>query len=113
MDKIFDAILTFDNGEVDDKKSKTRNIQLYGGEPLQKRLYEMIEYILEIGSSYGYRFIIMTNAIDLNHYLPLLESYRDLIALIQTTIDGPKEIHDKKSMMRIDMMEHSREQPQT
>ncbi|HIH73456.1 MAG TPA: radical SAM protein [Thermococcaceae archaeon] len=94
VDKIFEAILKFDNGEVDDKKSKTRNIQLYGGEPLQKRLYEMIEYILEIGSSYGYRFIIMTNAIDLNHYLPLLESYRDLIALIQTTIDGPKEIHD-------------------
>lgn len=94
VDKIFEAILKFDNGEVDNRKSKIRNIQLYGGEPLQKRLYKIIEYILEIGSSYGYKFIIMTNAIDLDYYVPLLESYRDSIALIQTTIDGPKGIHD-------------------
>ncbi|USS39897.1 radical SAM protein [Thermococcus aggregans] len=94
VDKIFEAILKFDNGEVDNRKSKIRNIQLYGGEPLQKRLYEIIEYILEIGSSYGYNFIIMTNAIDLDSYLELLDSYKDSIALIQTTIDGPKEVHD-------------------
>jgi len=94
VDKIFETILKFDNGEVDNRKSKIRNIQLYGGEPLQKRLHEVIEYILDIGSSHKYKFIIMTNAIDLDYYLPLLESYRDSIALIQTTIDGPKEIHD-------------------
>ncbi|WP_297435272.1 radical SAM protein [Thermococcus sp.] len=94
VDKIFKAILKFDNGEVDNKKSKIRYIQLYGGEPLQKRLYGIVKHIFESGSLYGYKFIIMTNGIDLDYYLPLLESYRDSIALIQTTIDGPKEIHD-------------------
>ncbi|WP_461864193.1 radical SAM protein [Thermococcus sp.] len=94
VDKIFETILKFDNGEVDNRKSKIRNIQLYGGEPLQKRLHEVIERILEIGSSHKYKFIIMTNAIDLGYYVPLLKSYQDSIALIQTTIDGPKEIHD-------------------
>ncbi len=95
IDSMFQAILALDNGEIDGNKSKIRNIQLYGGEPLQKRLMDKIKYILEKGSEENYKFLLFTNAMDLNHYIPLLESYQDSILLIQTTIDGPKEIHDQ------------------
>jgi len=94
IDSAFDAILSFDEGKIDGKKSEMRNIQLYGGEPLQKRLHGKIEYILERGSDEGYSFLIFTNAMDLEHYMPLLTSYKDNIVFIQTTIDGPREVHD-------------------
>ena len=94
IDKIFEAIQKFDNGEIDNRKSDFKLIQFYGGEPLQARLYDIIEYILEKGTDLGYKFAVLTNSIELDRFEPLLEKYKNYITDIQTTLDGPKEIHD-------------------
>jgi len=94
VDKIFEAIQKFDKGEIDNKKSGVKLMQFYGGEPLQARLYNIIEYIFEEGTELGYKFAILTNSIELDRFKSLLEEYKDYITDIQTTLDGPKEIHD-------------------
>ena len=94
VDKIFEAIQKFDKGEIDNRESDLKLIQFYGGEPLQARLYDIIEYILEKGTDLGYKFAMLTNSIELDRFESLLEEYKSYITDIQTTLDGPKEIHD-------------------
>ena len=69
-------------------------ITLYGGEPLTLETLPIIEYILEKGLERGYVFGAITNAVDLHHYLHLLGPGK--IEFLQITLDGPKEIHNRK-----------------
>lgn len=73
---------------------EAKYITLYGGEPLMAETLPIVEYILHKGLGQGYRFGAITNAVDLDQYIHLLGP--DKIGFLQITLDGPREIHDKK-----------------
>jgi len=74
--------------------NETKYITLYGGEPMMAETLPIVEYILHKGLSQGYRFGAITNAVDLDRYIHLLGP--DKIGFLQITLDGPREIHNKK-----------------
>ena len=89
VDALFEAILSLDS----ENESKEQ-ISLYGGEPLQVKNLSIIEYILKKIDEYGYSFGLTTNGADLYHFIPLFSEFTP--QAIQITIDGPKEVHDKR-----------------
>lgn len=74
--------------------SHSKTISLFGGEPLLKENREIVEYIIKTGVKTGYRFIATTNGYDLDSYQDLLG--KGLLESIQITLDGSREIHDKR-----------------
>lgn len=76
------------------KKLQNPIITLYGGEPLLKENKEIVTYIVQEGKKRGYKFHAITNGYDLDSYLDLMAP--DLICLLQITIDGTKNIHNRR-----------------
>lgn len=54
----------------------------------------IVEYIVQKGVEQGYRFSAITNGVELPHFFHLLGP--DKIGFLQITLDGPKDIHDRK-----------------
>lgn len=75
-------------------ESSKESITLYGGEPMMLETLPIVEYIVEKGIERGYAFGAITNAVDLQHYLHLLGPGK--IEFLQITLDGSKEIHNRK-----------------
>ena len=78
------------------EKNKTdKNITLFGGEPLNKNNLEIIDYIVNEKNRDGrYSFCAVTNGHDLETFIPYLGENK--INYLQITVDGPKQIHDKR-----------------
>ena len=79
---------------IKDKIDAGSSICLYGGEPLTKENRELVEYIIQKGTSIGKTITAKTNGHDLDHYMDLISSGK--ISGLQITLDGPKEIHDRR-----------------
>lgn len=77
-----------------DSNLQKKTITLFGGEPLLKENKERIEYIVNEGRKYGFNFSAITNGYDLEQYTEFFS--KDAINEIQVTIDGSKEVHDKR-----------------
>lgn len=69
-------------------------VHLFGGEPLLYHNYDLVQYVLEKGTSLGKSFIIVTNGLEADTFLPLLTNHD--ITYLQITLDGIQEIHDKR-----------------
>jgi len=69
-------------------------IHLFGGEPLMYQNYDLVQYILEKGESLGKSFLVVTNGLEADKFLPLLSTSN--IASLQVTLDGIQEIHDSR-----------------
>ena len=90
VDRAFDAML-----EIEPNRQKHSNlITLYGGEPLLAQNHDIIKYIVNIGNERGYKFDAITNGYEIDRYPDLLGP--DKIYRLQISIDGPKEVHDKR-----------------
>ncbi|MDF2484265.1 MAG: hypothetical protein K0R46_433 [Herbinix sp.] len=76
-------------------KGLAPSINLFGGEPLLKTNYQIVEKICEFAKSVSVPVKIITNGTTIKHYEPLLMRYRDMLS-IQITMDGDKETHDKR-----------------
>jgi uncharacterized protein len=77
------------------KPSSSSLVYVYGGEPLQhsSRIRAIVEAILDRFQRHQELFII-TNGYCLAQYLPMLGRYHNLV--IQVTLDGPAQLHDKR-----------------
>lgn len=71
-------------------------ITIMGGEPLLRCNLKTVSYILEQTKKRNYTVDIVSNGVDLNHYIDLFNKYKDILHHIQITVDGIKEIHDKR-----------------
>lgn len=91
VDHIFAGIRTL-KAEVG--KEPGGQIILYGGEPLDRTNSAVVRYIVKRGREQGYYFAAITNGHDLDHYGDLLGI--GSIEQVQISIDGPKEVHDKR-----------------
>ena len=73
---------------------KDIRITIMGGEPLLKVNKNTIEYIFDKVKERKYSVDIVTNGIDLDSFIEILTE--DCLDHIQITLDGSKEIHDKR-----------------
>lgn len=71
-------------------------ITIMGGEPLLRCNLRTISYIFEQTKKRNYTIDIVSNGVDLNYYIDLFNKYKDTLDHIQITVDGVKEIHDKR-----------------
>lgn len=71
-------------------------ITIMGGEPLLRCNLKTISYIFEQTKKRNYTIDIVSNGVDLNYYIDLFNRYKDTLDHIQITVDGVKEIHDKR-----------------
>lgn len=71
-------------------------ITIMGGEPLLKCNLDTVSYIFEKAKEREYTVDIVSNGVDLNCYIDLFNKYKDTLDHIQITVDGVKEIHDKR-----------------
>lgn len=69
-------------------------VHLFGGEPLLNHNYDLVQYVLEKGTSLGKSFTIVTNGLEADKFLPLLTAHN--ITSFQITLDGIQEVHDKR-----------------
>jgi uncharacterized protein len=90
IEKIFDIATEMDG-------TYRGQMALYGGEPLLLKNKPVIEKILHTGKMHGYTFAIPTNGVSVIDFLDILKEYG---ASLQITIDGPKEIHDKRRVKK-------------
>lgn len=75
-------------------QNEIQNIVLFGGEPLLSNNYEIISSIFE---RFDYLKISMfTNGNFEPEYRDLLSKYRYAISGITVSLDGPKEVHNKR-----------------
>ncbi len=71
-------------------------IQLFGGEPFLPKNKDFIDHILAY-ADYGHIPVAATtNGTMILKYRQLIKKYANVIKMMQITIDGPPEIHDKR-----------------
>lgn len=90
-------------GAYEKKYAKTTDdirITIMGGEPLLRCNVKTISYIFEQTKKRNYTLDIVSNGVDLNYYIDLFNKYKDTLDHIQITVDGVKEIHDKRRIFR-------------
>jgi uncharacterized protein len=92
VDAMFDALPTLKARHLDDREGG--QIVLYGGEPLDVRNEAIVRYMVGKGSELGYRYAVITNGHDIDHFADLFG--RNRIEQVQVSIDGPARVHDRR-----------------
>lgn len=94
LDTIFNYIKKDLSGVDKVSASKNISISLYGGEPLLPNNEEIVKATLTFAFDRNIEVRIITNGTTIPQYLALLKKYPN--AVIQITLDGDKNIHDKR-----------------
>jgi uncharacterized protein len=89
-DMLYDCITALD-AKCDQTE---KQITLYGGEPFLPQNIEIVKYIMKKGLKLGYRFFAVTNGLSLKEQASELR--KDGLDGVQVTLDGPKDVHDKR-----------------
>lgn len=92
--EMIDAAYVFMDQLTEGEKKSSRQITIYGGEPLMSQNYEAVAYIIRQGLARGYVFKTITNGVDLETYAEFLGPGK--IEFLQITLDGPPRLHDKR-----------------
>lgn len=90
VDRAYEAMLEIEP----DRNKHQKKITLYGGEPLLAKNREIVEYIVKRGVELGYKFDAISNGYEIQYYKDLFGEGK--IETIQISVDGPREIHDKR-----------------
>lgn len=81
------------------KPERRYAIGLFGGEPLLFANRTVVSRVLARAKSDGLPVTIITNGVNVPGYLPLLEEHRSVIQIVQLTLDGPEEVHNRRRPM--------------
>ena len=100
-DEDYKRIIKFIKNMVHLHRSRSLELHLFGGEPLVRpdRTFQIIDEIKRWSASknVGFKFIIYTNGtLSDDKIIENLIKNRKHIRYIHFTLDGPKEIHDKR-----------------
>lgn len=104
VDKII-ALIERIQGE----SGRDSRICLFGGEPLLKGSYRLVEYALknirlladrEKEKGRRCRVMIFTNGVEIPYFKELLENYKEYIEHVLVTLIGEKAVHDKLRVFR-------------
>lgn len=90
VDSVFSAM----DQILDKFKIKSNKIELYGGEPLLKSNFKVIEHLVSRAVDQSYNIVAYSNGVDLHNFKHLLG--KEKIYDINIPLDGPAEIHDQR-----------------
>lgn len=79
-----------------EKSGKVDSVELFGGEPLLLKNKPFVERILNFAREKNAPVTIITNGVMAKDFIDILLPVRDITEMLQITIDGPPEIHDKR-----------------
>ena len=102
VDLCFEAlhrIIEMRSGVPADEFTGAKTIELFGGEPFLPITSPALERVLERAQEEGFRVKVISNGYSLHHHRALIERYKELFDFFQITLDGPKEIHDRRRIL--------------
>ena len=79
-----------------EKSGKVDSVELFGGEPLLLKNKPLIKKILKFAREKDAPITIITNGVLAKDFIDLLLPAKEKIDMLQITVDGPPEIHDKR-----------------
>jgi uncharacterized protein len=90
------AFRLIDRRRAENPDQSKPSMEIFGGEPLLPHSKPDLDYLLETIVSRDYSTSMQTNGYFLFENLDLLSKYCNHIGVIQITIDGPMDIHNKR-----------------
>jgi len=94
--KILDDSLAAAEEIIKEKSGRIDSVELFGGEPLLLKNKPLVKKILKFAGKKDAPITIITNGVSTKEFIEILSPMRDKIEMLQITIDGPREIHDKR-----------------
>lgn len=94
-----EAIFKFIREQIEKDKDKPCKLTLFGGEPLLKTNKEIVQKVFDFADENDLSLTIITNGTNTDGYLEMFEKFNNKHnnkLQIQITLDGNKEIHDKR-----------------
>lgn len=98
--KQVNAICDFIKKIKNDSNIKMHRIQLFGGEPILPITKEVNIQFLKFAETEKIPVSIITNGTFVKDYQDVFRKYQNTIDSIQITLDGSKEIHDKRRIRK-------------
>lgn len=98
--KQVNAICDFIKKIKNDSNIKMHRIQLFGGEPILPITKEVNIQFLQFAETEKIPVSIITNGTFVKDYQDVFRKYQNTIDSIQITLDGSKEIHDKRRIRK-------------
>ncbi len=94
------AFRIVDSQAAQAQQRQAPDFEIFGGEPLLPSSRPILEYLLGKISERGYAASVQTNGYYLSSFIDFFAKYQEHIRLVQMTLDGPKEIHDRRRILR-------------
>ncbi len=79
-----------------EKSGKVDSVELFGGEPLLLKNKPFVDRILSFAREKDAPITIITNGVMVKDFIDILLPVKNIIEMLQITIDGPPEIHNKR-----------------
>lgn len=101
-DEQLNVIFEYISKHIEQKEKTGSNfnkpyISLFGGEPLLKCNFHIVEKILKFAYEKNISVFIISNATTIDDdYCKLLKTFNNNISAVQVTLDGNKSTHDKR-----------------
>jgi uncharacterized protein len=81
------------------RKAEAR-YEIFGGEPLLPGSRSIVEYALTRIADRQGQASIQTNGYHLSDFVDLIAKFRHAISNVQVTLDGPRDIHDRRRLAK-------------
>ncbi len=95
-EKILDDSINAAEEISKEKSGKVDSVELFGGEPLLLKSKPLIKKILKFAKEKDASIIIVTNGVMAKDFIDILLPVKEKIKMLQITVDGPPEIHNKR-----------------
>jgi uncharacterized protein len=93
------AFETMDETAARTGDARPPEVEIFGGEPLLPRARPVVEYLVACLAERGGRASLQTNGYHLAGCIALLQRYPEQFRQLQVTLDGPREIHDRRRIL--------------
>jgi len=94
--KILDDSINAAEEMSKEKSGKVDSIELFGGEPLLLKNKPALKKIFKFAQEKDAPITIVTNGVMAKDFIDILLPVKEKIRMLQITVDGPAEIHDKR-----------------
>ena len=94
--KILDDSINAAKELSKEKSGKVDSIELFGGEPLLLKNQPALKKIFKFAQEKDAPITIVTNGVMAKDFIDILLPVKEKIRMLQITVDGPAEIHDKR-----------------
>jgi len=94
--KVLDDTINAAEEISKEKSGKVDSVELFGGEPLLLKNKPLLKKILKFAKEKDAPITIVTNGVMAKDFTDILLPVKEKIKMLQITVDGPPEIHNKR-----------------